>query len=406
MLIHRSFGIPRLAMHEALQPFARLVLADAAIQARLGGILEPDRFADCAVEVAQSHLTALDRDLLGATVRSDPLGFGLSRSAPVTLDCWPGGAWLPTRSAMGCTDEPELDWAWFGDAPIRSSFYEDAVRQARVRPFNRVFRSRTNLDALIAGADSADFLPPTGLIFHMSRCGSTLLANMLAAPDHHAVVSEPEPFDTVLQWAHRSAAPEERKIAALRAVAAALGRRRSPRMQRFFIKCDAWHTLSLPLIRKAFPDVPWLFLYRDPIEVLVSHQIMAGMHTVPGMLSESLTGISETAHMSRMSYCAAIIAQINSAVLKHWHLGGGMTVNYRNIIAGVAGPIPEHFGFTPDPAEISGFRAASERDSKQQDQTFSDDSAAKRAAASPEIVAQADGALKKLHQQLEQLNLR
>jgi hypothetical protein len=51
---------------------------------------------------------------------------------------------------------------------------------------------------------------------------------------------------------------------------AALGQARAGET-RLFLKLDCWHMRDLPLFRRAFPNTPWVFLYRDPVEVLVSH---------------------------------------------------------------------------------------------------------------------------------------
>ena len=53
------------------------------------------------------------------------------------------------------------------------------------------------------------------------------------------------------------------------------------------IKLDAWNIGELPLLRECFPDTPWLFLYRDPLEIAVSHLRRPGMHMVPGMIGAS-----------------------------------------------------------------------------------------------------------------------
>src|SRR5678816_558328 len=103
-------------------------------------------------------------------------------------------------------------------------------------------------------------------IFHMSRCGSTLVAQMLAALERNIVISEARPIDQVLG----AKVDEERRIAWLRWIVNALAQRRRPAEEFFFIKLDAWHVLHLPLIQRAFPNTPWVFLYRDPIEVMVS----------------------------------------------------------------------------------------------------------------------------------------
>ena len=45
-------------------------------------------------------------------------------------------------------------------------------------------------------------------------------------------------------------------------VVAALGQPQHPEERALFLKLDAWHTLELPLLQRAFPGVPWVFLYR------------------------------------------------------------------------------------------------------------------------------------------------
>jgi len=45
-------------------------------------------------------------------------------------------------------------------------------------------------------------------------------------------------------------------------------------MSRFsptFFKFQSVLTFSLPEIRKAYPSVPWIFVYRNPVQVMVSH---------------------------------------------------------------------------------------------------------------------------------------
>ena len=42
------------------------------------------------------------------------------------------------------------------------------------------------------------------------------------------------------------------------------------------------------MIRGAFPETPWLFLARDPAEVLVSHRRQAGMQMMPTVVPPEL----------------------------------------------------------------------------------------------------------------------
>jgi len=116
-------------------------------------------------------------------------------------------------------------------------------------------------------ADRAGPLPglaPSGLIFHMSRCGSTLVCQMLAACGANIVVSEPPPIDAIV----RSGMGGADRVTSLRAMSGAISHVRSDGETRYFIKLDSWHARALPLFRWAFPATPWVFLYREPAAVM------------------------------------------------------------------------------------------------------------------------------------------
>ena len=170
-----------------LAGFFALVLADATLQARLGVIERPDAYIAETVAIAAAHAIALDADDLAAiraAIRPDPLGLGRWLPSPVTRDGWPAKGWLPARAVQGTSpgDPPGFDWAWFGPQPLDAPFYAEAVQRFASRPFNLMFRTRTSLADLVAGAETA--AAPAGFIHHMSRCGSTLIAQMLGADPH------------------------------------------------------------------------------------------------------------------------------------------------------------------------------------------------------------------------------
>ena len=135
----------------------------------------------------------------------------------------------------------------------------------------------TNLDILMSDEWLGESVPVSGFIFHMSRCGSTLLGNALASCHDHLSINQPGPlqegFWAVLtdQWsALPMRANSERYVVVLRHLIRAILRRRRASYLRGFIKFRSWSVLFLNFIRTAFPEVPCLFLYRDPVEVLAS----------------------------------------------------------------------------------------------------------------------------------------
>ncbi len=360
------------------------IIASPVLQARLGTYYDPADF-DAELRVIAGEL-GLDPDSATSDVPApDPLGISRFQGAPVTLDTWPQIGWLPVRAVSG-PDAPAFDWAWFGDRPLSEPLFEDSVNRMALRPLSRMFRTRTDLAALIAGAQQEETLEPDGIVFHMSRCGSTLAAQMLAAVPHHIVASEAAPIDAMVQWAVTSAAPLEQQVAALRALVAALGRNRSGNARRFFLKLDAWNVLALPLFRAAFQSTPWIFLYRKPEEVMVSHIGMPGMHFAAGIVP-ALGSIDPGGVFTIEDQGAAVLARYLDCAVEHAAVGGGLLVNYVDLVSAMESVIPQHFGFDPDADELAAMTAATRRNSKVPDQAYADDTERKRAAVTPEVAA-------------------
>lgn len=165
-------------------------------------------------------------------------------------------------------------------------FFESTLQRAMREPFRVLFRREVGLDALEAQLASMDLVPPTGFILHMSRCGSTLISQMLAASPRNVVISEGWAIDSLLHCIAGSGVSGDRARCWMRTVIRSLGQQFGGGVagagSRYFVKFDAWHTLALPLVRGAFPDIPWIFVYRDPVEVMVSQMRRPASWTVPG----------------------------------------------------------------------------------------------------------------------------
>lgn len=381
--------------------FAALVLGDERLQTQLGAIEDGEAFVDAACAVAGVRGIALDAEAVRRTIRPDPLGMGRWMPSPVTLDHWPGRGWLPVRS-VPTGGMPAFDWAWVGPEALTEPFFAQTVHRVADRPLSLMLRTRTTLDAL-AGADPAQGPAPAGFIHHMSRCGSTLVAQMLASDPEHVVLSEPEPLDAVLRWAVESDAPLDDQVRAVRAIVAALSRDRSGTTARVFFKLDSWHSAALPLLRAAFPATPWAFVYRDPVEVLVSQARERGIHTVAGALPMRLFAIPDAERLPADVHAARVLARASQAVIDHWPLGGGLLVDYRQLPDAVIDEIAPHFGFVPDPARRDAMRAAARRDAKMPARDHVPDTEAKRAAASPDQRVAAEAWVAPVYARLEAL---
>jgi hypothetical protein len=222
-----------------------------------------------------------------------------------------------------------VEWCHLGSRRFTEPFFEQTIGAALRRPFNQLFARQTTIDALVDAHRARPGLRPTAFIFHCSRCGSTLYSQLAAALPDTIVLSEAPPIDHVL----RAAAPAPVKLEWLRAVVGALAQPRSGVERYVFVKFDAWHVAEIPLVQRAFPGVPCLYLYREPAAVLASQLRMPGIHMIPGVLDTALTGIDprEQLTMPREEYCARILESAFAAGLEHAKAGRVALVNYTEL---------------------------------------------------------------------------
>ena len=129
--------------------------------------------------------------------------------------------------------EPLVEWCYLGRERFTHPFFDSTIQLALQRPFNSLFRQHTTMAALGEWSQRSPGMRPSGFIFHMSRCGSTVVSQMLAALAEHVVVSEAGPLDALAR-AHRGAGGAADRVAAMDE--SALGQRRAGCEERYFIK--------------------------------------------------------------------------------------------------------------------------------------------------------------------------
>ena len=262
---------------------------------------------------------------------------------------------------------PRVDWAWLGGRRFTEPYFDQTIDQCLQRPADLLFRHQTDLEELGQIAAAQPGLKPAGFVFHLSRCGSTLVSQMLAAVAGNVVISEAPPVDAVLR-AHfqHTEATEERRAQWLQWLVAALAWRRHAEEKNFFIKFDCWHTLFLPLIQRAFPDVPWIFVYRDPLEVMASHLARRGAQMIPGVLEPGLFGWNADVvdRMAPGEYGARVLAGICEAALAGVRRGNGRLVNYRQLPDAVWPALMTYWKLEPGAEETARMLGASRMDAR------------------------------------------
>ena len=312
--------------------------------------------------------------------------------------------WTPIRLSWDGR-QPIVDWCLTEGVPFTDPFFDQTVERCFRDPCRLLFRRKTGIEEVGRFVADHPGLPPAAFVFHMSRCGSTLLAQMLATVPAHLVLSEAGPIDWVLRahW-ERPEVSEDDRGRWLRGIVGAMGQRRDDRQQRLFVKFDAWSVLDLPVVRRAFPDVPWLFLYRDPVEVLVSHSRRLGAHVIPGVLPPALLGMSaaEVASCPPVEYQARVLARICDAALDHLDDPLANFVEYHQLPGFVVSHLPCVCALRIDEPDLDRMLRAARRDAKNPDIPFEDDTGRKQALAPPPLRAAADRWLAPRYDRLEQ----
>lgn len=106
-------------------------------------------------------------------------------------------------------------------------------------------------------------------IYHSSHCGSTLVANMLKHAPGCRVYSEPPVVTGLLDAIHRQLVPVKIGLSLLRATIAALTGGVSGTRSPVVFKMFSENIHQIDMVRQACPESPELFIYRDPVEILV-----------------------------------------------------------------------------------------------------------------------------------------
>ncbi len=298
--------------------------------------------------------------------------------------------WLPIRLFVK-DNTAWVDWCFRGDTALRAPFFQDDAHRLFRLPFNLAFRRYTPISEMVEWANRSAgkvrVAPLRTLVSHVSRCGSTLVGQMLAHQPTHVVMSEPPMLDMLINIRHRLPhISHEQQVEWLRALVYALGQ--IPAQQHHLvIKLDAWHIIEHELIAAAFPGVPWLFLYRDPVEVAASQFAERASYMVPGMVS-AITRLSDAQRMLGVSveeHIASVLGRFFEAGARVCERGGALAVNYQSLPSALWGKLSGTLGLLPDAATMASLQASAGRDAKTPQMLFEPDSARKQNAVSAEL---------------------
>jgi hypothetical protein len=237
-----------------------------------------------------------------------------------------------------------LTWQDLGHFHFHESFFHRSIELYRALAVQTLARFETPLEVLADDRIPAQAVPLAGIVFHAGRSRSTLLARAIARSRENLVLSEPAALSSMLDILANQ--PDWRGGYATllcRNLMLAMCRRRVPTHRRSFVKCSSHNAASHALIRAAFPDVPVIFLTREPAEIVESFRR------------------SPPSWASRFHDVEAVVR----SNLDHAARAGWPQLDHRQITADNLPFILARFGYVPDKDQLRLMRAQFDFNSKE-----------------------------------------
>jgi hypothetical protein len=309
--------------------------------------------------------------------------------------------WIPVRIDWRASG-PRVEWMLLGKERLLDPFFHQTLQRQMMKPFHQLFRRETGLEEMEAWTEAEPGAPLKGIVYHMSRCGSTLIGRQLGAIERNIVASEPAPIDDALQLSQKHPGlGRAQQVRWLRAMASALGQRRNGE-DALYLKTDCWHVHDLELMREAFPQTPWIFLYRDPVEVMVSQARAPASWTVPAIVHPKRLRMEMSDWDPRELdvYRARALAKICASGLRAvQHAEGGLLVNYNELPDAMYLRLLTHFNLRNE--DLATMQKAALQNAKSPGERFSKDARQKQATAGERLRSVVAEHLLPVYMQLE-----
>lgn len=284
-------------------------------------------------------------------------------------------------------------WRDFGDLAMTDNFFRGTLNKA-VALEDRSETFETDWEVVSRLARHPETLPFSGAIFHMARTGSTLVHRLLSKTGRVLSLSEPGIVDRALNLTANWTAEDRNPV--LRELVGVLARPRRPEERHLVIKMtDATASVLLHNFRAAFADVPWVFIYRDPVEVMVSILRQPtgsmGQWLRRPLQFASRLGMPALANrtMSREEFVARTLRRFCAAAVEAARAtapGRFLAVPYPRLPDAAWERIAPHFGIALSPEDRALMQEEARYSAKSQDaKEFTPDSEDKHNAATPEI---------------------
>jgi hypothetical protein len=261
--------------------------------------------------------------------------------------------WTPIRFDFSGS-APMVDWADLSGERFVEAFFDHSVGRWASSP-QAAPLVRTGLEALVA-LDNEPSLEPAGIIFHLSRCGSTLVSRLLGTLPGVVVLAEPSPLNALLGL-DPARVDQAAQIQFVRLLVRALGRRRHDDEHQLVLKCTSWNIRHRAILAAAFPGTPWVWVQRDPARVLAS--LLAEppgwmrLHNWPQSAAQRF-GFDPAAvpAMARVEFAARALGAMLEAA-STTDPAGRLCIDHADLPAAVWQRVAPHFGLDADAPAVA-----------------------------------------------------
>jgi len=179
-------------------------------------------------------------------------------------------AWVPVLVGPPAADHA-IRWMAASPTTFDDPFFAQSVERLQWT-FSQMGMLDTSPSVLCSVAARLPEVEPAAIVFHISRCGSTLLVNALKRCQQVLGLSEPQPFNRITGLcASKSSYWRGESVGLARGLTSVYASISRAHPLRVVYKVSPAAVIALPYLRSIWPSVPFILLVRDPVEVVVSN---------------------------------------------------------------------------------------------------------------------------------------